>query len=101
MIGIESHAEGAVLPVRAQAGARSTGIRGAQQGSLRVAVTQVPEKGKANKAILEVLARQLGVRRSQIALISGETSPQKKFLVAGMTVEELSQRVSALLSGRS
>jgi uncharacterized protein (TIGR00251 family) len=94
MISLEAHPEGVVLPVRAQAGARSNALRGAQDGALKVSVTQVAERGKANKAIVEVLAGTLRVRKSQLELLSGETSLQKRFLVRGITVAELRQRLT-------
>lgn len=93
MIGLESHPEGAILPVRAQPGARRNEIRGEQDGALKVCVTQVAEKGKANKAVVEVLCDELDLRKSQVELIAGETSHQKKFLVRGLTVEELRRRI--------
>jgi len=40
-------------------------------------VTQVAEKGKANDAIIEVLCRELSLRKSQIALLSGANVPQE------------------------
>ncbi|MEX2140276.1 MAG: DUF167 domain-containing protein [Pirellulales bacterium] len=95
MIAIEPHAEGVVLPVRAQPGSRANGLRGEHRGALKVSVTQVAEKGKANQAIVELLAKTLAVRRSQIELVSGQTSPQKKFLIRGITVEQLRERLSA------
>ncbi len=93
MIALESHAEGTILPVKAHASARRNGIRGELGGALQVSVTQAPEKGKANKAIIAVLAEKLGLRKSQIELVAGETSPQKKFLVRGMLAAELSSRL--------
>ena len=65
-------------------------------GALRVAVTAPPEKGKANAAIGAVLAESLGCRSSQIALISGETSRQKRFLVIGVTPDDLRRRLAAV-----
>lgn len=97
MIALESRAEGILLPVRAQPGARSAGIRGEQDGSLKVCVTQVAEKGKANKAILEVLAKQLRLRKSQLALVSGETSHQKRILVRDIKLADLQQRIAEVL----
>ncbi|MFV1964466.1 MAG: DUF167 domain-containing protein [Pirellulaceae bacterium] len=94
MIEITSHPEGALLPVRAQAGARRSEIRGEQDGALKVSVTQAPEKGKANKAIMDLLAKELGLRKSQFELIAGPTSSQKKFLVRDVTNEELRQRLA-------
>ena len=99
MIALEPHAEGTVLPVRAHPGARRNEIRGQQNGMLRVSVTQAPEKGKANKAIVALLAKGLALRKSQLELIAGETSPQKRFLVRDVTPEELSRRIERALEG--
>ena len=61
---------------------------------LKVCVTQSPEKGKANKAVIELLAKSLKLRKSQIELLSGETSHQKRFLIRGITPEELAQKIA-------
>ena len=58
-----------------------------------MSVTQVAEKGKANKALLEVLAKALKLRRSQLELISGETSQHKRFLIRDVAIEDLRQRI--------
>jgi uncharacterized protein len=94
MLALQSHPEGTILPVRAQPGARRNEIRGVQGGMLKVCVTQSPEKGKANKALVELLSKSLAVKKSQIELIAGETSHQKRFLVRGLTIEELAKRVA-------
>lgn len=96
MIALESHAEGTILPVRAQPGARRNEIRGEQDGALKVCVTQSPEKGKANKAIIEVLSKSLGLKKSQIELISGETAHHKKFLVHGIVADDLARQINAV-----
>jgi uncharacterized protein len=98
MISLEETASGILLPVKAQAGARRNGIVGHHAGSLKVAVTQAPEKGKANDAIVEVLADLLDLKRHQIQLLSGATSPQKKFLVTGLSLEELRDRIQRHLT---
>ena len=97
MIELESHLEGVVLPVRAQPGASRAGIRGEHGGALKVAVTQVAEKGKANEALVETLAQGLGLKRSQIELVSGGTQRDKQFLVRGVEREELMARIGAAL----
>jgi uncharacterized protein (TIGR00251 family) len=93
MLALVSHPDGVVLPVRAQPGARRNEVRGIQDGMLKVCVTQSPEKGKANKAIVELLCKSLGLKKSQIELISGETSHQKRFLVREIAMEELVRRI--------
>jgi uncharacterized protein (TIGR00251 family) len=93
MIRLEPHPEGTILPVRAQPGARSNEICGAQEGMLKVRITQVAEKGKANKALVSVLSSGLTLRKSQIELITGETSRQKRFLIRGVRLKELMERI--------
>jgi len=98
VIALQPHPEGTILSVRAHAGARRNEVRGEQEGMLKVSVTRAPEKGKANKAILELIARRLGLRKSQIELVSGETSPQKRFLVRDVAAEELARRIEPFLT---
>ena len=88
-IQIREHADGCILSVRAQPGARRNAIVGEQAGALKVAVTAPPDKGRANDAIVEVLAGALGLKRSQIALMNGATSRQKQFLIHGVTVDQM------------
>jgi uncharacterized protein (TIGR00251 family) len=98
MIELAAHEQGTILSVHAQPGARRNAVLGERAGALRVAVTAQPEKGKANAAIVAVLAESLECRPSQIALLSGETSRQKRFLVSGLAPEELSRRLSVVIS---
>jgi uncharacterized protein (TIGR00251 family) len=97
MIMLEVSPKGIVLPVKAHAGGKHNGITGEHAGALKVSVTQAPEKGKANNAILEVIAEALGLKRGQIELMSGPTSSQKKFLIREITREELWQRLAIAL----
>lgn len=101
MVVLEETASGVVVPVKAQPGARRNGITGIHAGCLKVAVTQAPEKGKANDAIVVVLTELLHLRRHQVELISGTTSSQKKFLVTGIARAELEQRIADALAGSS
>ncbi len=98
MIEIAEHAQGAVLPVRAQPGARKAGVVGEQAGALKVAVTAPPEDGRANKALVEVLREALGLKRSQVELIAGATSREKRFLVRGLNAAELGTKLAPFLS---
>ena len=98
MISLQTHDDGVVLAVRAQAGARQNAVRGEHEGALKVAVTQVPEKGKANRAILKLLATSLGLRRSQLELIDGETSLNKRFLIRDASVPQLNARLQQLVA---
>ncbi len=95
MIKLTEHADGVVLPVRAQPGARANAIRGVHGGALKVAVTQIAEKGKANKALAKLLCKTLVLRRSQLTLLAGDTVADKRFLVREITRQELARRIEA------
>jgi hypothetical protein len=93
MIDLVPHADGVILPVRAQPRARRAGVVGEHAGTLKVAVAAAPERGKANDAIAEVLADELGLAKSQVLLVSGPASREKRFLVVGLTREQLQAKL--------
>ena len=77
-----------LLSLRVTPNAGRDGIDGAEtrdDGStvLRVRVRAVPDKGKANAAVMMLLAKTLGVPKSAITLVTGETSRQKTLHIAG------------------
>jgi uncharacterized protein (TIGR00251 family) len=93
-ITITAHAEGATLAVRAQPGAKRNAVLGEQAGALKVAVTAPPEDGRANAALTDLLRDWLGLKRSQVELLSGPTNRNKAFLIRGVTPEELTALVA-------
>lgn len=97
MIEVKEHAEGCVLSVRAQPGARKTAVLGEQGGALKVAVTAPPEAGRANQALIEALREAVGLKRSQVELLSGAKGRQKTFLLRGLTPAEAQAKLAALL----
>lgn len=100
-ISLEERDGGFLVAVRAQPGARVNAIKGEHNGRLKVGVTQVAEKGKANAAIAALLARSLGLKSSRVTLIEGETSREKRFLVSGLTRDQLLEKIAALLAHAS
>jgi uncharacterized protein len=98
VIQLTAHAEGVILSVRAQPGARKNAVLGALAGSLKVAVTAPPEDGRANKALVEVLRRALGLKRSQVELLSGQTGRDKRFLIRGAKAADLRMRVAKIIA---
>lgn len=97
MIVLEEHPQGIIVPVKAQPGARRNGVAGEHAGALKVQVTQAPEDGKATDAVLELLADVLQIKRSQVKLISGAASRQKRFLVSGLSMAEIAKRLQSKL----
>ncbi|WP_246058937.1 DUF167 domain-containing protein [Shimia litoralis] len=52
-----------------------------EDGMVRVYVTEVPENGKATRAVQKLLAKALGVAKSRVALVKGQVSRDKVFVV--------------------
>lgn len=101
MIAIADHPEGCVLPVRAQPGARKAGLQGEQNGALKIAVNAPPEDGRANKAIVELVRDLLDLKRSQVELLSGDKSRDKRLLIRGVTRDALAARLATILGART
>ena len=98
MIDVKSHPEGTVLPVRAKPGAKRNELIDERDSALLVGVTAAPEDGKANEAIIELLATSLNLRRAQIELIAGPTSRIKRFLIRNLRPEDVLTRIEAVLT---
>jgi uncharacterized protein YggU (UPF0235/DUF167 family) len=54
-----------------------------EEGQIRIYVTTVPEGGKANAAVAKLLAKAVGVPKSRLGLIRGQTGRDKVFRVLG------------------
>ena len=66
---------------------------GLLDGMLKVKVSAAPEKGKANQCLLKFLAKELGVRKNAVAIISGQTSPVKQVKVSGISADTLLKKL--------
>jgi uncharacterized protein (TIGR00251 family) len=86
----------ASLRLRVSPGAKRSEIVGRHGEGWKVRVTAQAERGKANDALLELLADALSVPGSAIRIVAGEGSRDKVIAVEGMTIEH----VHRLLAGR-
>jgi uncharacterized protein len=69
---------GAALAIRVTPGAKRNEIDGfLEDGTVRIRLTAPPVEGKANAALIDFLSKVLGVRRSDIEIVAGETSRNK------------------------
>lgn len=82
MVQLETDGTGLLLPVRLTPNASRDAIEGWRETAdgerhLAVRVRAVPEKGKANKALIALLAKQLGLPKRDVDVIRGTTSRLK------------------------
>jgi uncharacterized protein len=75
---------GVVLAVRVQPGATRPGVVGPHGDAVRVRVSAAPERGKANAALVDLLADELGVRRADVEVVAGHGSRTKRVRIAGV-----------------
>ena len=61
---------------------------------LKCAVTAVPEKGKANKCLIDFLVKKLGIKKNDICITSGKTNPVKHIQIDGMSKEIFISKLS-------
>ncbi len=70
-----------VVSVRVQTKARERRLTVLPDGSLKVKTPVAPESGRANLDVIEMLAEHFGTAKSNIELIAGQTSRDKKFRI--------------------
>ncbi|HOF90135.1 MAG TPA: DUF167 domain-containing protein [Armatimonadota bacterium] len=85
----------ALLHITVKPKAPRAGVTRGTDG-VRVRVTAPPAAGAANAAVIETLAKALGVPKSRLAIIAGATGRVKRVTVAGLSQEELDARIAQL-----
>lgn len=93
MIQFKESAAGVSFAVRVQARARRTALAGVLDGAIKIALAAPPVDGKANEALIRFLAELLGVSRSAVEIVSGDTSRNKVVRISGVSIEQLQQRL--------
>lgn len=64
-------------------------ITGWREDVLCVKITAPPVEGAANAAIVKFVADSLGLRKSQVEIVSGEKSREKTVRVEGLTIDQI------------
>lgn len=79
--------DGVWIRLKVVPGASQTALAGLHGDRYRVRVAAPPEDGKANRAVVDLLAARLGVARRDVAIVKGHASPQKTVHVRGVSTE--------------
>ncbi|WP_246485715.1 DUF167 family protein [Chlamydiifrater phoenicopteri] len=81
--------DGCVIEVKVTPGAKKEGVGPLADGVLRVRVTEAPEKGKANYAVISLVAEFFDLPKREVVILSGETSRRKKILLPASVKDKL------------
>jgi uncharacterized protein (TIGR00251 family) len=84
------------LRVKAVPNASRTAIAGILGDALKIAVAQPPEAGKANAAILELLAATFNLPLRNVRVVAGSSHSRKTVELAGTTRDAVTARIAAL-----
>jgi uncharacterized protein (TIGR00251 family) len=94
-----------VLRVQVQPGAGRSAVVGRHGDAVKLKVAAPPEGGRANEAVVALLATTLGVPKDAVRLTSGATSRSKRFRIGPLDVAEsrrlLSEAVSVGTAGNA
>ena len=83
------------LRLRVAPGARRAGIVGRHGSAWKVRVAAPPADGRANAAVVDLLAETLGVPASAVTVVSGHGARDKVVALAGVEAGEAEQRLTA------
>ena len=76
------------LDVRVQPRAKRNRVEAIERGRLKVYLTAPPEGGKANEAAIALLAKTLGVSKSSVRIVRGNTARDKRLRVDDPRADE-------------
>ena len=89
------------LQLRVSPGAGRSEVVGRHGGAWKVRVTAAPEAGKANDAVVRLMAATLGLPRRDVEIVSGHTARDKVVAVAGLEPNDIERRLAvAVESGK-
>ncbi|MHB8682166.1 MAG: DUF167 domain-containing protein [Acidimicrobiales bacterium] len=89
--------DGLVLRVHVQPGAGRDAIVGTHGDALKLRVAAPPVSGRANEAVLGLLAHELGVPAASLEITAGGTGRAKRVRVTGLDADELDKRLDVAL----
>lgn len=79
------------IEVRLQPRASSSEVTGERDGKITIRVTAPPVDGKANNALIKLVANRLGIARSRVSIVRGETARDKLLEIEGRSEEQARQ----------
>ncbi len=80
-------ADGWLLSLHVQPGAKKSSASGMHGDALKIRIAAPPVEGKANEALIAFLARQLGVPKRQVSVERGTSSREKTVRVADVEAD--------------
>lgn len=85
--------EGVRLTVKVQPRSNRNQVVGVEGDALKIKITAPPVEGEANRALLEFLAEKLGVAKSRLRILNGESGRRKVIFIGGVGPAEVEKKL--------
>ncbi len=85
---------GVLVPVKVVPGASRSRVVGILDGALKVAEAAPPEKGRANKALIKILADVFDLPKNRVSIEQGQSSHHKIVLLHGADLDQVRDRLA-------
>ena len=95
MIPIKESGGAVTFAVKVHPRAKKNAITGEVGDALKIALTAPPVEGRANQAVIELLAEVLRVPRGSVSIAAGQSSRNKVIRVSGVTAAMVGERLRA------
>jgi hypothetical protein len=97
MVWLRESKKGLTFDIQVIPHASRAEIAGVQEGAFKVKVTAPPVEGAANEACIKLLARELGLKKSQMEISSGAKSRKKTVMIKDISKAELETKINNIL----
>jgi len=82
-----------IIAIRVHPSASRNEIMGWTGDVLRINIAATPEKGKANKELIDFISNKLSIRKDQVEIVKGHTSRNKTIGISGLSQAEVMERI--------
>jgi uncharacterized protein len=96
MVRVKRDSTGLTLPLRVIPRAKRDEVAGERNDTVCVRLTAAPVDGAANKALIALLAKALGVTRAAVTILSGETSREKRVRIETADADAVAERLRGM-----
>ena len=94
VISLKESKKGLTFDIQVIPHASRAEIAGVQEGAFKVKVTAPPVEGAANEACIKLLAKELGLKKSQMEISSGAKSRKKTVMIKDISKKELETKIN-------
>lgn len=93
--------DSARIDIYVQPRASKTAVVGMHDGCVKIRLAAPPVDGAANAALIEFIAEKLGIAKSRVRIAAGLSSRRKTVEIAGVTAQQIAEKVTAIADERN